>query len=201
MMRFGLPFYTLLHLTLHGPVLSRVWVNQWSTLDEYRVGDTATLHCAIFSDKETIEDCDMEWAMLDPNNPDMSIEIRESKLYAGRVSVQSKDDTTTVIIQNLGLNDTAPLCIIDCFLDGRLKRKIGQGGSLKIVELSDPHGEGWIKNDTEVADQGVDGDWGTVHEEESLAWLSYFLFAVNLLIFLVVTVICSTIMYRRLLRK
>ncbi|KAG5855813.1 hypothetical protein ANANG_G00000590, partial [Anguilla anguilla] len=114
---FGLPFYTLLDLTLHGPVLSRVWVNQWSTLDEYRVGDTATLHCAIFSDKETIEDCDKEWVMLDPNNPDMSIEIMESKLYAGRVSVQSKDDTTTVTIRNLGLNDTAPLCIIDCFLE------------------------------------------------------------------------------------
>ncbi|KAJ8287638.1 hypothetical protein COCON_G00002970 [Conger conger] len=95
MICFQVQFCSVLYLTLVGPALSRVWVNHWATQDQYRVGDNATLHCTIFSDKETIGYCNTDWVMPNPNKPGGTVDITESELYAGRVTVLDNDNTTT----------------------------------------------------------------------------------------------------------
>lgn len=120
--------------------LSRVWVNHWSSHHQYKVGDTAILQCEIFSDKETVENCKMSWVILDPNNPDRTMNVMESKLYMGRANVQENNATSTsVTIRDLGLNDTEmPNCSMKCFFDRRLKLKFGIAGIFKIDQISDP---------------------------------------------------------------
>ncbi|KAJ8289765.1 hypothetical protein GJAV_G00005090 [Gymnothorax javanicus] len=182
-MRFRIPLHAVLYLTLQGSVISKVWVKQWSTQGQCRVGDNATLHCAIFSDKETLEDCDINWVLLNLSNSKKTVKIMESERYAGRVKVEDKNDTTTtIIIQNQRPNDPEVLCRMDCFVDGLVKRTIGRGDCLKIVESQ--HAK---KSESESS--------------QSLNWLSYFLFAVNILIFIVVTVACSISVRRRLGNK
>ncbi|KAL7832222.1 hypothetical protein AOLI_G00297700 [Acnodon oligacanthus] len=162
----------MLFVSLWGVAFSSVWIVQWPTREKYEVGDSAVLQCNIRSHRETLSGCKITWTILNQSNKKKTKDILTSEKYQERVKMNSNSTFSAITFDNLSADDTEPLfCTASCFIDGNLQKISGNGTSLIIIEPQ---------------------------RESARPWLKYLLFSVNLLVFLIVTLICVSIIRKKM---
>ncbi|XP_016117277.1 uncharacterized protein [Sinocyclocheilus grahami] len=183
--------YTLLCLlALIFPGSSRVWVLQNAYQDLYQVGDAAVIQCKVDSDQEKVGKCTFKWTIPNPKE-DGTNDILYAEKYDQRIRLQSFNDTfTTLTLRNLSMNDNDNIkCIAFCYVGKIFSRIDGDGISLQISDKK----LGW---DTTEKTQTVSTEMITAGFDESqssLSWINFLLISINIVVFLVITFICISL--------
>ncbi|KAL6471538.1 hypothetical protein MHYP_G00201880 [Metynnis hypsauchen] len=152
---------------------AEVRVNQNTNKDQYTEGDSATFQCNITFDTEIVENCVLEWVIKNPVDSNQIIEMHKLLKYEGRCHINSNSTHSSMILESLTTNDTDLfLCAAMCTVDTEFKIIFGNQTKLKVKAQIQSH-----------------------------SWLHYLIFAINLLVFIVVTIICVIIVRKRKMRR
>ncbi|KAI2656412.1 Myelin protein zero-like protein 3 [Labeo rohita] len=172
------------------PCSSRVWVCQNTNQDIYQVGDKAVIHCKVDSDKEKVEECIFMWTIPYPDDKHTE-DILNAEKYDRRIRLKTFNDTfSTVTLRNLSMNDNDNIkCITDCTVDGHLTRKTGEGITLRI---SNKKQEWDMTEKTQMVSTEIITD-GFDELKSSLSWINVLLISINIVVFLVITAICISL--------
>ncbi|KAL6471542.1 hypothetical protein MHYP_G00201920 [Metynnis hypsauchen] len=142
-----------------------VSMNQNTNKDQYTEGDSAIFQCNITFDAENIQNCSLKWVTEHLDDSNEIIEMQELEKFKGRVQTDSNSTHSSMILKSLTTNDTDVfLCSATCAIDQRLKVIFGKKIKLKV--------KAQIQSD---------------------AWLHYLIFGINLLWFIIATIICVSI--------
>ncbi|XP_058628260.1 uncharacterized protein LOC131538406 [Onychostoma macrolepis] len=177
-------------LALIFPGSSRVWVLQNTSQDLYQVGDTAVIQCKVDSDQEKVGKCTFKWTIPDPKE-DGTSDILYAEKYDQRVRLQSFNDTiTTLTLRNLSINDNDNIkCTAFCYVDETFTAIRGEGTSLQISDKK----LGWdmTENTQTVSTEMITA--GSDESQSSLSWINILLISINIVVFLVITFICISL--------